>query len=1135
MGTETFVGTTVIETRGDSDWLRVHLTAGTVYTYYIDVPNGFYFEAKLLNADSTPVAMARPFSNAAYFTVPTTGDYFFAVEAEGNSPIGIPVTITSVDDALPGAIFTTGAIAVGQTLSVANEYMINQNQDWFGVDLVGGQSYALTTSDPNSGGGSAGTTFFVDAAGQVVGNGQHFTAPSSGHYFAAIEPRSNVLNYQFSLNTVADDHPDLIGYAGTLTVGSSATGTFETAGDRDYFAITLDANTSYRLGFASSNQFSSGSIVVTDASGNVVWDSASHHAYANPTSIFTSTVAGTYYVGVAGSSTTYSVSATAMPDDIPDNVSTVRAVTVGAAPANGSWELGGDHDWFKVDLVQGQSYDFGLITSNTTYNFAASQFTGLALYGSDGHLIQLVSGAYSQADLTYTARTTGSYYISANGGEAASYSVAAVSYADDYADNASTTGRLTVGGSVTGQSETSADIDWFAVDLLANHTYMLGGAAGAFLDAAGTVLTTTNVGDLTFTPVTSGTYYITASDYTGTYTASVTEVFDDNLDNASTRGVLYQQFNGTTGADVLNGTDYPSLLNGMGGDDLLTGGASNDQVNGGDGNDTLYGRGGDDTLNGGNDNDLLLGEDGNDVLLGGSGDDTLYGGSGNDTLNGGTGADDMFGGIGDDTYTIDNVGDRVTESPGEGTDTVRVSLASYVLPDNVERLSYSGTGTGATSLSGNAGDNSVTGGNGNDMLNGLGGNDTLSGGAGNDRLDGGTGDDRMVGGSGNDTYVVDSGGDTVIENTNGGTDTVLSTITYSLVDAPNVENLTLTGTANIDGYGDANNNILTGNSGDNYLSGGGGTDTLIGGAGNDSYVVDSADDLVIENPGEGVDSIKSLVDYSIATQFNIEVLRLVGTANLNATGNTDVNKLVGNDGDNILDGGGGGDVLRGGLGNDTYIIRDAADRIVELQANGTADVVRAAVSYTITADAWVETLQTIDAAATTAIDLTGNDHTLVIQGNAGANVLVGGAGGETISGFAGNDTLIGGGGNDVFAFTLGTGQDSVGDFVSGSDRLDLSVFFSDFAQVQATTHDVGGNAVIDLGNGDSVTLSGFLTAQLQSGDLILGEGGGAAPFHPDDVGKADVSRGLVDKHVTHWHDLLIHDAWSAGPHPFAMV
>ena len=181
-------------------------------------------------------------------------------------------------------------------------------------------------------------------------------------------------------------------------------------------------------------------------------------------------------------------------------------------------------------------------------------------------------------------------------------------------------------------------------------------------------------------------------------------------------------------------------------------------------------------------------------------------------------------------------------------------------------------------------------------------------------------------------------------------------------------------------------------------------------------------------------------------------------------------------------------------------MRSAADTIVEIAGDGN-DTVKAAASYTVGATAQIEHLVTIDASAATAIDLTGNDYSHDIQGNAGANVLTAGSGDDVLQGFAGNDTLGGGGGADRFVFDHGTGQDMVGDFVSGTDKLDLSAFgFANFAAVQAATHDVGGNAVIDLGGGDSVTLSGFLTAELQSGDVILAGGGGQAPLHLSGAG-----------------------------------
>ncbi|MCK9911621.1 hypothetical protein MXD81_20875, partial [Microbacteriaceae bacterium K1510] len=82
-----------------------------------------------------------------------------------------------------------------------------------------------------------------------------------------------------------------------------------------------------------------------------------------------------------------------------------------------------------------------------------------------------------------------------------------------------------------------------------------------------------------------------------------------------------------------------------------------------------------------------------------------------------------------------------------------------------------------------------------------------------------------------------------------------------------------------------------------------------------TYVVNAAGDTVIENANQGTDTVLSGVTYTIGA--NVENLTLTGASNINGTGNTLDNALIGNSGNNVLDGGTGNDTLTGGLGNDT--------------------------------------------------------------------------------------------------------------------------------------------------------------------------------------------------------------------------
>ena len=149
-------------------------------------------------------------------------------------------------------------------------------------------------------------------------------------------------------------------------------------------------------------------------------------------------------------------------------------------------------------------------------------------------------------------------------------------------------------------------------------------------------------------------------------------------------------------------------------------------------------------------------------LTGNASNNILNGGAGDDTLNGSTGADSLIGGTGNDVYYIENVGDTITESSGEGTDTVYSTLDYTLVGNYLENLVLQGTAINGT---GNELNNSITGNASNNIL---------SGGAGNDTLNGSTGADILTGGGGNDLLYLgsDTVGDTVNYASGDGVDTV---------------------------------------------------------------------------------------------------------------------------------------------------------------------------------------------------------------------------------------------------------------------------------------------------------------------------------------------------------------------------
>ena len=521
---------------------------------------------------------------------------------------------------------------------------------------------------------------------------------------------------------------------------------------------------------------------------------------------------------------------------------------------------------------------------------------------------------------------------------------------------------------------------------------------------------------------------------------------------------------GTIASDTLIGTGVDSVLMGGLGNDSLQGGAGNDLLNGEAGADGMAGGLGNDTYVVDNAGDLVtenaaegtdsvqsfisytLGANLENARLAGAAainatgnvfNNTLTGNNANNVLNGGAGADTLIGGLGNDTYIVDNTADVVIENLNAGTDSVQ-SAVTHTLGANVESLTL--IGTAAINGTGNALDNILVG-------NAV--NNVLIGAAGNDTLNGGGAIDTMFGGLGNDTYVVDNVGDAVAENVNEGTDRVTSYITYTL--GAEIEELQLLGGAAINGTGNALSNAmwgngavntLTGGAGGDWLDGGGGADTMIGGVGDDGYFADNAGDAIVENAGEGVETVyTSLSSYTLGA--NVENLLLYTTSALNGTGNALDNVLTGNTVNNVLAGGAGNDLLKGGTG---------------------------AGADTLAGDAGNDILEGMDGNDVLS-DSAGNN---VLNGGAGADTLTGSTGRELFIGGKGNDTITTGAGADLIAFNRGDGQDVVSASAGADNTLAIGggIRYADMSFTKNIN-----DLVLSLGGtGDKVTLKDWYAA-----------------------------------------------------------
>lgn len=565
----------------------------------------------------------------------------------------------------------------------------------------------------------------------------------------------------------------------------------------------------------------------------------------------------------------------------------------------------------------------------------------------------------------------------------------------------------------------------------------------------------------------------------------------------TTNGFLY--WTNDSGERVFGGTGADKIFGGLG-DDVLVGESAtdstvggNDVINGGEGSDVVRGGAGDDVLYGGAGQDYLGGDAGNDTLYL-EGDNAINDYAANTVLSPNinlsgtasrTGAS-VAGGSGNDRFVLvedlrpsasngvmaNLIDDFEVANPDEKIDLSQIRAVHAFSELNFSTVTVDGeqylrvwlgvmaSGTQYLTLKGvNANQMSATNfifGQASTqpkvLLSGTDTNDLLVGDAGGNTLDGGAGADVMEGRLGDDTYIVDNVGDMVREVVGGGYDVVKSSVSHVL--ANEVESLLLQGSAAINGTGNGLANRIVGNSGNNILDGAGGSDVMLGGLGDDTYVVDDGNDRVVELAGEGTDSVRSSVSFTLSN--HLENLALTGTARINATGNSADNILRGNSADNRLDGAQGADRMYGEQGNDTYFVDNTGDVVVE-EINAGTDKVISTVDFTLGDN--VENLELSGPA-------------LNATGNALANHLVGNEHNNRLYGGAGDDLLQGGKGDDRYVFGLGQGRDMINEELGVGGGVDTIVFEAGIEERDVAVEHSAQGMVLRLNDGQQI-ISGW--------------------------------------------------------------
>lgn len=510
--------TGTIGAANDHDWFKVRLEAGKLYSGALTgTAASSVGDLKVTLLDSTGQSVnvdgfLTGGGNTPYTisgALDATGDYYIGVtsaKAAGNYRL----TLSEARDDFGSAADNSGKINIGRQVSgVIN---LANDRDWFKIHLDAGTPYAFSLAADDT----AHQLRLIDLTGRSypISSDWPIVPSATGDYHIQVTGATGA--YTLNTRILPDDHGETAATAGELTVGQTVQGRFDYQGDRDAYLLQVEAGHLYQVTLTRPDGLSGATYASALPTGGAAIQRI-ENGYNPPPNVqkFKALTSGVMEVDAyidSAAPANYSLSVMQLGvDDHGDEEASASALPLGAT-VNGILESNGDYDAFKIHLEAGVSYQV-----RTGGALAANTFGG-ALRLSTGKEINTSKFGYS-ANITPYA--TGDYYLYASApNTTGAYTLSLTALADDYTANASTTGKLEIGGTASGKLDADNDRDWLAVNLEAGKVYWFdrtstsgAQASLSLLDAAGNQLAaaTSTIKTVSFTPTTSGTYYVQAA------------------------------------------------------------------------------------------------------------------------------------------------------------------------------------------------------------------------------------------------------------------------------------------------------------------------------------------------------------------------------------------------------------------------------------------------------------------------------------------------------------------------------------------------------------------------------------------------------------------------------------------------